>query len=45
VSCEVLRWRTDDELLLRLHGYGDADPRGFSKGYRYSLKGTFRPER
>lgn len=45
VFCEVLRWRTDDELLLRLHGYGAADPRGFSQRYRYSLKGTFRPDR
>lgn len=45
VLCEVLRWRNDDELLLRLHGYGEADPRGFTQRYRYSLKGTFQPVR
>jgi hypothetical protein len=45
VSCEVLRWLDDDELLLRLHGYGDVDPRGFSMRYRYSLRGAFRTDR
>lgn len=44
VFCEVLRWVGRDQLLIRLHGYGDADPRGFSKRYRHSLKGTFRME-
>ena len=45
VFCEVLRWVDGDQLSIRLHGYGDADPRGFSKRYRYSLKGTFRADR
>jgi len=43
VFCEVVRWLNDDELLIRLRGYGEADPRGFSN-YHYSLKGTFRTE-
>jgi hypothetical protein len=43
--CEVLHWVDGDQVLIRLHGYGDADPRGFSKRYRYSLKGAFRQAR
>ena len=45
VDCELLEWRDGDVLLLRLRGYGDADPQGFEHRYEYSLQSGFTPVR
>ena len=38
----VKKWKSQTELVLRVWGYGDASPRGFSQTYVYSLEGSFR---
>jgi hypothetical protein len=37
------RWLSDDEILCQVTGYGDVDPKGFTRRYVYKLSGGFRP--
>jgi hypothetical protein len=39
------RWLSDNELLCRVTGYGDVDPKGFTRYYIYKLGVGFRPQR
>ena len=39
------RWLSDNEILCRVTGYGDADPKGFTKHYVYKIGVGFRPHR
>jgi len=41
----ALRWLNDNEVLCQVTGYGDADPRGFTKHYVYKIGVGFRPDR
>ena len=34
------RWLSDNEILCRVTGYGDADPEGFTKHYVYKIGGV-----
>jgi len=36
------RWVSDNEILCEVTGYGDADPKGFSKRYVYKIGDGFR---
>jgi hypothetical protein len=36
------RWLSGDEVLCRVTGYGDTDPKGFSAQYVYTLRKGFR---
>ncbi|HYL99253.1 MAG TPA: hypothetical protein VEZ90_09885 [Blastocatellia bacterium] len=42
VYTKVLRWRDDKTLEVKVSGYGEVDPKGFSYLYLYSLDGSAR---
>lgn len=35
-----IKWLNDDKVLLKIHGYGDVDPKGFAMWYEYSIGGN-----
>jgi hypothetical protein len=39
------RWLSDNEILCQVTGYGDVDPKGFTKHYVYKIDVGFRPRR
>lgn len=39
----ALRWLNDNEVLCQVTGYGDVDPKGFTREYVYKLGVGFRP--
>ena len=43
VYFSVRRWLHANEILCRLTGYGDADPKGFTSDYVYKIGDGFRP--
>jgi hypothetical protein len=38
----VSRWEGDEAVKLKVWGYGEVDPKGFSRLYIYQVGGTFR---
>lgn len=40
---EAKKWLSNNEVLLKIHSYGDIDPDGYQACYVYSLSGTFKP--
>jgi len=39
----VQRWLNNEEVVCEVNGYGDVDPKGFTKRYVYRLGDGFRP--
>ncbi len=42
VYVAVTNWQGNQAVKLRVWGYGDVDPKGFSRLYLYTLDGSFR---
>jgi hypothetical protein len=38
------RWLSDNEVLCQVTGYGDVNPKGFTRHYVYKLDAGFRPD-
>lgn len=43
IYIQASKWLNDTELLIRVHGYGDIDPKGYRACYVFSLSRTLRP--
>lgn len=45
VYFSVQQWVSSDQVLCKVTGYGDVDPKGFTKHFIYKLGDGFRPAR